>query len=93
LRGGSARSTRGTKDLARTGAGVDRTIAIEKVEIAPTVAVQELKQAATVLTPSGQQGQGLESSAAGIELAQGISDVAAAWAAAIAVAAGANESA
>ena len=57
------------------------------------LAVQELKQAATVFVPSGQHGQGVESSTEGIESAHGISELAVALAAAVAIAAGANDSA
>jgi hypothetical protein len=46
------------------------------VEIAPTDAVQALKQAALLMFPSGQQGQGFESAAAGIMSAQCIPEVA-----------------
>lgn len=62
-------------------------------EAAPTVAVQALKQAAKLLVPSGQHGQGLGSSAIGIVLAQGISVLEAAAASGIAVATWANATA
>lgn len=84
---------RGTNDFARTGSEADLVIERTKREMAPTLAVQELKHAATVFVPSGQQGQGVGSSAAGIESAHGISELAVALAAAIAIAAGANDSA
>lgn len=82
---------RGTDDFARTGSEADFVIERTKRGMAPMLAVQELKQAATVFVPSGQHGQGVESSAAGIKSAHGISELAVALAAAIA--AGANDSA
>ena len=56
-----------------------RNTPISREEMLATEAVHALRQAATPTVPSGQQGQGFESSVGwGIESAQGISDAAAA---------------
>jgi hypothetical protein len=59
-------------------------------EIAPTDALQALRQAATPSTPSGQHGQGSDSGAGGIMSAQGIPEDEEPVAAAIAEAMGAD---
>ena len=46
---------------------------IDKVGSAATAAVQALRQAAMPFVPSGQHGQGFESSTIGMEAAHGIS--------------------
>jgi hypothetical protein len=73
LSGGSAIRAEGN---VATDAGACAAVLVNctvNVESAAADPVQALKHAATPVVPSGQHGQGLESSACGMESAQGIS--------------------
>lgn len=75
MSGGSASDARDTVGAAGIGIDTGATWGKIKVEMAPTEAVQQLRQAAAPDWLSGQQWQDVESSGMGIESAHGIPEV------------------
>ncbi len=73
MSGGSAATARGNSNIVGIGTEAAATCSGTKIEIGATEPVQELRHSAVLVCPSGQQGQCVESSACGIESAQGIS--------------------
>ena len=90
MSGGSARSAKLEDAGAITGIAAACETWIPNVGSGAAPAVQALKQPAMLVVPSGQHGQGFESSGAGIESAQGMSAALVPTADAIAVAIGAD---
>ena len=73
MSGGSAQSAKLGDAGTMAGIAVALEARIDKVGGTAVTAVQALRQPATLVVPSGQQGHGFESSAFGMESAQGMS--------------------
>jgi len=72
LSGGSADNARGKTCSMGASEALAAICGNVKLATGATVAIHELRHAAAPRSPSGQQGQGVESSPRGIESAQGI---------------------
>lgn len=72
LRGGSADSARGKTSSVGASEALAGICGSAKLATGATVAIHVLRHAAAPRSPSGQQGQGDESSTGGIESAQGM---------------------
>ena len=73
MSGGSADIARGKTWSVGASDALAEICGNVKLATGAAVAIHELRHAAAPDSPSGQQGQGVESSAAGIESAHGIS--------------------